>query len=135
MFCPQCGGEYRSGFTLCADCGVELVAEMPAAESAEGETGPLAALEVTNDPDLLAELTGRLEVAEVPYVVQAGTALALMEEEGSLFAGRPEAWEARVWVASAFVEQATAMRAALVAELKAQRAPARSSASDRFGKD
>ena len=135
MFCPQCGGEYRSGFTLCADCGVELVAEMPAAESDEAETGPLAALEVTKDPDLLAELTGRLEMSEVPYVVQAGTALALMEEEGSLFAGRPDVWEARVWVASAFLEQAAAVRAELVAELKSRRGPAADSASERFHRD
>src|SRR5437016_1766626 len=25
MFCPQCGAEYRQGFTRCADCDVELV--------------------------------------------------------------------------------------------------------------
>src|SRR5256885_8002568 len=25
MLCPQCGAEYRQGFTRCADCDVELV--------------------------------------------------------------------------------------------------------------
>jgi hypothetical protein len=29
MICPQCGAEYREGFTLCADCNVQLVPEMP----------------------------------------------------------------------------------------------------------
>lgn len=120
MFCPDCGGEYRSGFTTCADCGVALVAEAPT-EAETDEAGPLAALEVTGDPELLAELTGRLEQAEVPYVVQAGTALALMEEDGALIGGRPEAWEARLWVATAELNQATAIRAKLLAELDPRR--------------
>jgi hypothetical protein len=31
MFCPSCKAEYRSGFTRCADCDVELVYELPVA--------------------------------------------------------------------------------------------------------
>jgi hypothetical protein len=29
MFCPQCKAEYRPGFTVCADCDVDLVYELP----------------------------------------------------------------------------------------------------------
>jgi len=29
MHCPKCGYEYREGFTMCTDCGVELVIETP----------------------------------------------------------------------------------------------------------
>lgn len=29
-FCPKCRTEYREGFTICADCGVPLVHELPA---------------------------------------------------------------------------------------------------------
>jgi hypothetical protein len=32
MFCPNCKAEYRPGFTRCADCGVDLVATLPAGE-------------------------------------------------------------------------------------------------------
>ena len=31
MYCPQCGAEYRPGFTRCADCEVPLVAAKPPA--------------------------------------------------------------------------------------------------------
>ena len=29
MYCPSCKAEYRPGFTVCADCDVELVYELP----------------------------------------------------------------------------------------------------------
>ena len=28
-FCPKCGYEYKPGFTMCSDCGVELVDKLP----------------------------------------------------------------------------------------------------------
>lgn len=31
-WCPKCKTEYREGFTVCADCGSELVSELPAEE-------------------------------------------------------------------------------------------------------
>ena len=38
MFCPSCKAEYRAGFTECADCGVDLVYELPE-EQAVGKKG------------------------------------------------------------------------------------------------
>ncbi|MCM1026895.1 MAG: hypothetical protein NC432_10700 [Roseburia sp.] len=35
-WCPKCKTEYREGFTVCADCGSELVAEQPPEEKAKG---------------------------------------------------------------------------------------------------
>src|SRR5690349_12397475 len=29
MFCPRCKSEYRTGFTHCADCDVDLVESLP----------------------------------------------------------------------------------------------------------
>jgi hypothetical protein len=40
MFCPNCGIEYRPGFTHCNDCDVDLVEELPSeGEPTEGEAG------------------------------------------------------------------------------------------------
>lgn len=37
MFCPQCKAEYRQGFTVCADCEVPLVWQLPASTGAANE--------------------------------------------------------------------------------------------------
>jgi hypothetical protein len=29
MFCPKCRNEYREGFSICADCNIALVDEIP----------------------------------------------------------------------------------------------------------
>ncbi len=29
MFCPNCRTEYREGFTVCADCNIDLVDDLP----------------------------------------------------------------------------------------------------------
>ncbi|HVB99896.1 MAG TPA: hypothetical protein VNJ12_11280 [Candidatus Dormibacteraeota bacterium] len=43
VFCPNCGIEYRAGFTRCNDCDVDLVEALPSEssgdESAAGEAG------------------------------------------------------------------------------------------------
>ena len=127
MFCPQCGGEYRRGFYTCADCGVALVDVLPAGwraaaaggeEQDEGE-GPLVALDITSDPDRLGELTFRLEAAELPYVVQAGTALALFDHpERAELPYQPTTWEGRVWVAADRAAEARNVLQQLVADME-----------------
>jgi hypothetical protein len=39
MYCPSCRTEYRPGFTVCADCNVPLVPELPDEDSPEAING------------------------------------------------------------------------------------------------
>ncbi len=40
MWCPNCGSEYRSGYTHCSDCGHELVREPPEVVEPEVDQRP-----------------------------------------------------------------------------------------------
>ena len=103
MICPECEVEYREGFTRCADCDVALVHDLDAPAGLMGLT-------VETWPDLVATLLQWLEQEEIPYVIEAGTALPLLDgEEESLDQPRP--WKARVWVATARFDQAREMLA------------------------
>ena len=95
MFCPDCETEYREGIERCSDCGALLVESL---DDDPGET-QLVALTEENGSGLVAELVDRLEKAGVPYVIQAGTALSLLDRvvEGEF---EPELWSARIYVAA-----------------------------------
>lgn len=101
MICPECETEYRDGITRCSDCDVALVKELASAAYDEALT-PLAD---GIDSDTLGDLTDRLEKAAVPYIVEAGTALALLDHPEQRLTA-PDNWYARVWVATDFSERA-----------------------------
>lgn len=70
MFCPECQGEYREGFTECADCGVALVEKLPEpeAEMDPASDAGLVALVRTGDPNELAFAEAVLTDASIPFV-------------------------------------------------------------------
>lgn len=75
MICPQCHTEYRQGFTRCADCEVELVAEAPpAALAVEGRPkpgdpneDPFCSFWKGEDARVHAELCEVLDEAGIPH--------------------------------------------------------------------
>ena len=81
-WCPQCGTEYRPGFSDCADCGVALVDEQPpppprrnATErsSVAGSDHSIVEYELDNwtaEQRLVLEL--ELDSAQIPYAWYAG---------------------------------------------------------------
>ena len=71
MFCPQCGEEYRSGFDLCADCGVPLVTEKPKPKLKEDHHNiELSTVLETSNVGLIAVAKSLLEAAKIPFIVQ-----------------------------------------------------------------
>jgi len=78
MFCPECGAEYREGFTECADCQVPLVWERP--RELEPDSGLDASFPARGQPDL--ELVTVLETSD-PLLI--GAAKSLLEGAGVPF--------------------------------------------------
>lgn len=76
LYCPQCGAEYREGYSSCADCHVLLTRNRPAEEegsSAGAEPGdpnhdPFAHFWQGDDSRLHAELCSLLDEAGIPHI-------------------------------------------------------------------
>ncbi len=77
MFCPQCKAEYRQGFTVCADCDVPLVWQLPTSPAAfEADSpgqppapadDPLCAFWSGDDPRIHSELCQLLDEQGIPH--------------------------------------------------------------------
>jgi Putative prokaryotic signal transducing protein len=68
MYCPQCGVEYREGFTECSDCKVPLLA------------GPLPPEPETPDP--FDPSLGTVVVLESRNAIQLALAKGLLDDSG-----------------------------------------------------
>lgn len=68
MYCPNCRGEYRAGFTWCKDCDIALVDELPPEQGLEF----VDLVEVLSIADVgqISLIKSILEAEEIPYVAQ-----------------------------------------------------------------
>jgi hypothetical protein len=111
MYCPECLAEYRQGFNICGDCQIPLV-EGPLPEDDQenpAQGSYLRILTETTHPVSLDAIVVRLEEERVPYIVQSGTALSILE--GFTSEMLPEDWKAVVLVPGQFLEQARRLAA------------------------
>lgn len=86
MYCPQCGVEYRDGFTECSDCQVPLLAGTPAPEPPSPFDPALGLVVVLETSDLiqLALVKGLLEDAGIPFFVLNQIATLVSDVDGFL---------------------------------------------------
>ena len=69
MFCPNCGDEFRAGFTRCNDCDVDLVADPPAGQLPPEDFAMVTVLE-TGDQRLIAVAKSLLDSAGIPSIAR-----------------------------------------------------------------
>ena len=69
MFCPNCGAEYREGFSRCVDCELDLVAAPPP-PAAHPDVGDFVTVFATGDPVLLMTAKSLLDDAAIPYIAR-----------------------------------------------------------------
>jgi len=68
MFCPACGAEFRSGFTECADCHVQLVETSPTPRPQPGKADlQIVTVFAAGDPAIIAVARSILESAGIPF--------------------------------------------------------------------
>jgi len=86
VYCPQCGVEYRDGFTECSDCHVALLAGAPPPEppSRFDPTLDLAVVLETNDGIRLAMAKGLLEEAGIPFFALGQITTLVSDVDGFL---------------------------------------------------
>ncbi len=65
MFCPNCGAEYREGFSMCSECNVPLVDKLPA--DVEPEFIKFVTVYETGDPAFIAFAKSILQSEGIRY--------------------------------------------------------------------
>jgi hypothetical protein len=72
MYCPQCGAEYRDGFTKCSDCHLALVPVL-ATETPDPQLELVTVFE-SNDDFAIALAKGSLEDSGIPFWIHSDEA-------------------------------------------------------------
>lgn len=73
MYCPECGGEFRSDITQCPDCEVTLTPTPPS----EDHSQDMVRVYRSADAALLPVLRSVLDASGIPSIVQGGEAAGL----------------------------------------------------------
>ena len=77
MICPKCKAEYRDGFYKCADCGIDLVAELPLEAAPEAIFKDPVEVFSTYQQSEIAFVKSILESEGIPYFFQGDSSLLI----------------------------------------------------------
>ncbi len=80
MFCPNCRCEYREGITRCADCGIDLVDELPELPTPEYEE--YDEILATYNPSDVALIKSVLEGEGIEYYFQGENSSSILQTMG-----------------------------------------------------
>lgn len=74
MFCPKCKAEYRAGFTRCADCGENLVEQLPSEEppvrDKHADNAELVQILTTSDMTDVITIKSILDSVGIEYLLR-----------------------------------------------------------------
>jgi hypothetical protein len=76
MFCAECRAEYREEITVCPDCEISLVMELPA--EPEFTEDDLVLVQETANVAVLPVIKSLLRAAGIPFIVQGDEAMGVL---------------------------------------------------------
>jgi hypothetical protein len=78
MFCPKCKSEYREGFYKCADCGADLVDQLPSQAADDLEDDGYVEIFSTYHQDDISFLKSILDGEDITYFFQGENSIMLV---------------------------------------------------------
>ncbi len=100
MICPECGSEYREGFTHCNDCDVDLVEPLEEEPDAQ-----LIKVWSGTNPAILPLVESLLDEAQIEFM-KKGESIQDLFAGGRLLGLNPVVGPVEFWVRSEHAEQA-----------------------------
>jgi hypothetical protein len=87
MICPECGSEYREGFTHCSDCDVDLVEALPGDPEVD-----LVSVFASGNPAIVPIVDSVLRDAGIEFMTTGSSVQALQGGIGSSYVVPVEFW-------------------------------------------
>jgi len=78
MFCPECKRKFREGFYRCANCGADLVSQLPQETSNQARHDEFVEVYSTYHQDDISFLKSILDDEDIAYFFQGESSILLI---------------------------------------------------------